>query len=286
MEKAGRFKILRILNGYTQVGLSECVGTPHTSLVTYEAGKYTPREGVLKSFAEVLQCSPGYLLFGNPVISRAVWKLQPPHRPQHLKNYIKDIESLFPQFCIENGLMVALWFEFPDTNVFVLGTKGMTLDCMLISSDPEVTDSLILAMKKIDVVRMPLIHCAFESGFTWDALEVLTTEKTKQQINIYALQQAYEKYYLKKNSDKIEINRIALNKIFMCFEQELWRYEIPVDTQIEGEIGRFFVEKCSELAPIHESKLKTFQIMREVRKKFETLGCHKKSEASSSGFKE
>jgi len=105
MDKSARLKILRILCGYTQDSLAAEIGVPRSALSIWESGKkYGPAEESVPKLAKAMRVSPGYLLFGEPMISECVWRPVVPKRKNHIQSMVHDLIELLPGFLEENGM--------------------------------------------------------------------------------------------------------------------------------------------------------------------------------------
>jgi transcriptional regulator with XRE-family HTH domain len=122
MEKQKRFKMLRILNGYSQNDIGELLQVPRSSISIWEVGKHGPGTDAVRRLAEILRVDPGYLTYGSPPISHSVWIPLVPTRSDHVKAQSKEITAILPSFLIENSLQEVQLYNLADLGaVFLLG---------------------------------------------------------------------------------------------------------------------------------------------------------------------
>lgn len=121
MNLSDRFKILRLLNGYTQTDLARKANLPQSSVANWENGKYGPGGDTGISLATILGVHPGYLFHGKPQIASAVWFPTSPKRKQHLQAMTKDIYELLPQLLTENKIGAFTPAKLKDGQAFLLG---------------------------------------------------------------------------------------------------------------------------------------------------------------------
>ena len=125
METAGRIKILRMLNGFTQEAVAATLGAPRPSVVVWESGKHPPAQQYVIRLAELVGVEPGYILFGRPQISCAALIPSSPGRPQNYAPYLRDISALFPSFLEENELDSIRYSRLGDGGtMYLLGRKN------------------------------------------------------------------------------------------------------------------------------------------------------------------
>ena len=120
MDTAGRIKILRLLNGYTQEAIAALIGISRPSIVVWESGKHPPSPEYVIRLAGLIGVEPGYISYGSPLVSCSAWIPAPPDRAQNLSLYLRDITSLFPELLDENRL---------DTARFANSETGVQCSC-------------------------------------------------------------------------------------------------------------------------------------------------------------
>lgn len=132
MEKPDRFKLMRILAGFTQEGLAAAGGLSRASLTLWEKGSYNPSQTALSKLSETLDVEPAYLMFGKPPCGPAYWVPIGSERPKHLNTMIEDIKNLVPQFIRENGFDRAVVADLLDGGkAYVLGHRDQR-NCLLL----------------------------------------------------------------------------------------------------------------------------------------------------------
>lgn len=141
-----RIKCLRILSGLSQEQLADIAGVNRSSVVSWERGAYGPSSAAVETVASVLLCPPGYILFGSPVISTAMWQLCPPRAKKYIEAYRSDLQRLIPPFVQESGFCRAWEIVHPCGGRAFLFDRDGRCGCQL-----RVPAGLL------DVVR-PVLH--------------------------------------------------------------------------------------------------------------------------------
>lgn len=296
MDKSGRLKILRILNGYTQDGLATLIDVPRSALSIWESGKkYGPAEESVPKLGNALNVTPGYLTFGYPQISNAVWIPQVPGRPHHLKALHTEISSLFPLFLAENNFNAVIPGELGDGGfAFLIGHDSAASEVEHSISSREFVEqrrkelsfsSLLLAGKQL----VDSFKSAFKASNArmFGELMLLDSSIDTFDANVLHRMALREIYFTcnvneicrqlseirKRNEIKVVTSHPGLNYIFRAFMEEVKQYKIS--DKALPEISRFFVAKCDELGYLPESKIDVISLMIDVRKMLESLGCER-----------
>ncbi|KAB0668998.1 helix-turn-helix transcriptional regulator [Oryzomonas sagensis] len=148
MDKKKRFKLLRVLNGYSQNDVGELLQVPRSSISIWEVGKHGPGTDAVIKLADILHVDPGYLTYGKPPISHAVWIPLVPTRSDHIKTLSKEITSLLPSFLNENLLQEVHVYQLSDLGaVFLLGANKKHL----IIADRQLVDGFINGFKQTEI---------------------------------------------------------------------------------------------------------------------------------------
>jgi transcriptional regulator with XRE-family HTH domain len=133
MDRGHRLKILRMLCGQSQDALAKELRLSQGNVATWERKGMFPRDSeIAKKLAELLQAPVGYLAFGEPHINSAVWEPLPPQSPRHLKSYLSDVKSLFPEFCLENKIEIGAYYSAENGKIAFLGQEGKSFSYLLI----------------------------------------------------------------------------------------------------------------------------------------------------------
>jgi transcriptional regulator with XRE-family HTH domain len=266
MDTAGRIKILRLLNGYTQEAIAALLGISRPSIVVWESGKHPPSPEYVIRLAELVGVEPGYISYGSPLISCCAWIPAPPDRAQNLSPYLRDIASLFPDLLDENGLDAARFSKLGDGGTMFLLGRGREYSCLML-----VRESLSDSFKKIFEGRNAMEMGSFDrvtiGNFGEDELSFIAKHAADFSINLDGIWKA-----LIKARPGGRVKEDALNILFTAFSIVTQQYEITVEDQLE--LSNFFTEKYRALPPLHN--LSAGNLQGEVRKFLESLGCQRR----------
>jgi transcriptional regulator with XRE-family HTH domain len=223
-----------MLCGQSQDVLAKNLGLSQGNVATWERKGMFPRDPeIAKRLAELLQAPVGYLAFGDPLINCAVWAPQPPQSPRHLKSYIAEIKSLFPEFCIENQIEFCTYFSAENGKIIFLGQAGKPFSYLLITK-PVVAECFLEAMggAKIEeiegLVGYPPLTIFFDK-FDLEQLEIYVRicEVKGYSIDTQAIGAALVKTRMLQYG-KIDIPH-SLENTFNIFFSELKKYDVPKD---------------------------------------------------------
>lgn len=232
MDRGDRLKILRMLCGQSQDGLAKTLGLSQGNVATWERKDMFPRDPeIAKRLADALQAPVGYLAFGDPLVSFAVWEPQPPQSPRHLKSYISEIRSLLPGFLLENEIESGAYYSAENGKIFLLGQEGRPFSYLL-NVKSVIAECIIEAMEgiKIDEVEgpagYPLLTIFFDE-FDLDQLEIYVRffEVKDYSIDTQAIGAVLLK--LRKSLDGKTIIPHSIENAFRIFHRVLQEYDVP-----------------------------------------------------------
>jgi transcriptional regulator with XRE-family HTH domain len=232
MDRGDRLKILRMLCGQSQDGLAKNLGLSQGNVATWERKDMFPRgPEIAKRLAEALQAPVGYLAFGDPLVSFAVWEPQPPQSPRHLKSYISEIKSLLPDYLVENGIELGAYYSAENGKIFLLGQEGKSFSYLLIVKS-VIAECIIEAMGGIKVheveglVGYPPLTIFFDE-FDLEQLEIFARffEVKGYSIDRQAIGAALLK--LKKSGNGKTIVPHSIENAFRIFHRVLQEYDVP-----------------------------------------------------------
>jgi transcriptional regulator with XRE-family HTH domain len=234
MDRGNRLKILRILCGQSQDVLSRNLGLSQGNVATWERKGMFPRDPeIAKKLAELLQAPVGYLAFGDPLIDCAVWEPQPPQSPRHLKSYITEIRSLFPEFCMENQIEICAYYSAENGKIIFLGQAGKPLSYLLLTK-PVIAECFLEAIGGARVEEIEGIAgypplTIFFDRFDLEQLEtyIRFLEVKGYSIDTQAIGAALVKTRMSQNWG-IDIPH-SLENTFNIFFSELKKYDVPKD---------------------------------------------------------
>jgi transcriptional regulator with XRE-family HTH domain len=267
MDPAGRIKILRILNGFTQDAIAALLGTSRPSIVVWESGKHPPSTEYVIRLAEMVGVEPGYISYGSPQISCCAWIPVPPDRPQNFSRYIREIKLLFPSLLDENGLNAVRFSKLGDGSAMFLLGRDKDFSCLLLVKE-SLVDCFITIFKKRDAVQMGPFERVTIDKFGEDELTFIARFAAIDfRVNLdgiwNALVKARPGARLKDDALKL------LKSAFHIVEQE---YDIPCDDI--WKVSEFFADKHKRLPPKHN--ISEAALEGEVRRFLESLGCRRK----------
>jgi transcriptional regulator with XRE-family HTH domain len=265
MDTAGRIKILRLLNGYTQEAIAALLGTSRPSIVVWESGKHPPSSEYVIRLADLVGVEPGYISYGSPRVSCCAWIPTPPDRAQNLSPYLRDIASLFPEFLDENGLDAARFSKLGDGGTMFLLGREREFSCLML-----VRESLSASFIKFSQVRNVIEMGSFDrvtvESFGEDELTFIAKHAADFSVNLDGIWKA-----LVKARPGGRAKEDALNILFTAFSIVMQQYKITAEDQLK--LSNFFTEKYRALPPLH--KLSAGNLQGEVRKFLESLGCQR-----------
>lgn len=282
MEKHDRIKILRILNGYNQETISALVGVMRTAYSVWESGKYGPAEESVPSLSDALCVAPGYLLFGYPPVTSAVWNPKVPPRPQHVEKLINDIKSLLPLFLEENKFNAIIPAELSDGCVFLIGRdsregeesvgearKKICFSCLLLC-DARLVDAFKAAFEMSGVKmfgEMMVLDASLES-FNAEHLDRICLKGMYWSYDAENLSKAL---LLAKDRGGARGRFPGLNFVARAFFEEVRRFIVP--EKKVPLLTEYFESRCDELAHLPTSKINILKLSDDVRSKLKELGC-------------
>ena len=289
MEKNERLKIIRILNGYTQEGLAKLIDLPRSALSIWEGGKYGPAEDSVPKLASILQVDPGYLLFGYPDISPAVWIPQAPVRPQHLKSLISDVYSLFPLFLTENHFNVVIPCELADGGgVFLIGRDAgkerpkIITSCLLLA-DKRLVDSFKVAFRAAD---MRINNNDLQLKNTIDAVSIDEISTIIRWLNIKCdfdklSDKLAEVRNRKIKGDADSSSAISFRSLHLIFRSILYETRnYKLSDEVLTKLADMFISMSRSLGHKAADSIDSTDVMAETRNTLVSLGCEQKIEIS------
>jgi transcriptional regulator with XRE-family HTH domain len=266
MDTAGRIKILRLLNGYTQEAIAALLGISRPSIVVWESGKHPPSPEYVIRLAELVGVEPGYISYGSPHVSCGVWIPAPPDRAQNLSPYLRDIASLFPDLLDENGLDTARFSKLGDGSTMFLLGRERELSCLMLVRE-SLSDCFIKIFDGRNAVEMGSFERVTIESFGEDELTYIARHTADFSINLDGIWNA-----LVKARPGGRLKEDALNILFTAFSMVMQQYEITDEDQLK--LSNFFSEKYSRLPPLHN--ISSGNLQGEVRIFLESLGCRKR----------
>jgi|GEM_PF-5405807 len=133
MKKNDRLKILRILSGLTQDDLAAAACVPRSSIGVWESTKYGPSHTAVPKLADVLNVTPGFLAFGYPAISSAIWVPHLPERPDHIVSQTKTIKTLLPLFLGEISISSIATTSLSDEEILCFLGNGKAFQYLIVA---------------------------------------------------------------------------------------------------------------------------------------------------------
>lgn len=261
MENKDRVKILRILAGYTQPGLSLAANIPKASLGAIEMGLYNAVGEKGAAIAEALGVTFNYLYQGTPYVDEhrpLVWTPQPAARAQHLQSQKNEISFLFPKFLTENKFVAVIAAELSNGFAFLLGRETTdskhkyAYNCLVLA-ERRLADSFKTALKTADVKGyqglgdiLSMVDRSIETISVNDIFERLLLKGRYCDCNIESLAKALEAARMRlaeKESGKHVALPPGLEYIFRNFLEAL----IPsIKSPVALGLTSFFLRKCEE----------------------------------------
>ncbi len=168
MDTAGRIKILRMLNGYTQEAIAALIGISRPSVVIWESGKHPPAPEFVIRISTLVGVEPGYISYGSPRISGGAWIPTPPERPQNFSSFIRDMETLFPTLLDENGFSAARFSRLGDGGIMFLIGRGNEYSSLLLARE-SLADCFVRIFDRRDAVEMGSFEKVTVDSFGEDA---------------------------------------------------------------------------------------------------------------------
>lgn len=148
MERNERLTILRMLNGLTQELLSSKSGLPRGSIGTWEKGNYAPSHEAAPRLADALNVPVGYLMYGSPPLSSAVWQPVVP-ASRHFPLFAKELVKNIPALCKENEITRYASYQGDDGKIIFLG-KGDRPFSFLLLQKAELDGCISTALKPLE----------------------------------------------------------------------------------------------------------------------------------------
>jgi len=266
MDTAGRIKILRLLNGYTQEAVAALLGISRPSIVVWESGKHPPAPEFVIRLAELVGVEPGYISYGSPQISCSAWIPAPPDRPQNLSSYLRDIASLFPALLDENGMNVARYSRLGDGGAMFMLGREKELSCLLLAKS-SLTECFVRIFDERNAVEMGSFDRVTIESFGEDELTFIARHAADFSINLEGIWNA-----LVKARPGARIKENALSILFASFSVVMQQYEIVGDELMK--VSGFFTENFKRLPPLQN--ISSGALQTEVKKYLESLGCRRR----------
>ena len=266
MDTAGRIKILRLLNGYTQEEIAALLGTSRPSIVVWESGKHPPSSEYVIRLAELVGVEPGYISYGSPLISCCAWIPAPPDRAQNLSPYLRDFASLFPEFLDENGLDAARFSRLGDGGTMFLLGSGREYSCLMLVRE-SFSERFVKTLHGRGAVEMGSFDRVTVENFGEDELTFIAKHAADFSVNLDGIWKA-----LVKSRPGGRVKEDTLNILFTAFGIVMQQYKITAEDQLK--LSNFFTEKYRGLPPLHN--LSAGNLQGEVRKFLESLGCQRR----------
>lgn len=234
MKPGARIKILRILSGFTQEKLAELAGVNRASLVSWERGDYNPSVPAAESLGKVLQCPPGYFLFGNPSIDSAAWEPTPPKINKYVKAYLQDLVSLFPSFCSENHVAVCAYYSADNGILLFLGKSDSPLKFLLFLK-PYFFDSLLKMLNGLEIKEItglkgsPPNSLGFLESETIESLSLYFrfAQSEGLSINIDGISRSFLSAKRIRGAKTEEDTKSLIRNAFLHFHNVLSEFEEP-----------------------------------------------------------
>jgi transcriptional regulator with XRE-family HTH domain len=266
MDTAGRIKILRLLNGFTQEAIAALIGISRPSIVVWESGKHPPSPEYVIRLAGLIGVEPGYISYGSPLVSCGVWIPAPPDRAQNISLYMRDIASLFPQLLDENRLDTARFSKLGDGSTMFLLGRERELSCLMLVRE-SLSDSFIKIFAERNAVEMGSFDRVTFESFGEDELTFIVSHAADFSVNLDGIWKA-----LVKARPGGRVKEDALNILFTAFSVVMQQYEITGEDQLK--LSNFFTEKFRGLPPLHN--ISAGVIQSEVRDYLESLCCRRR----------
>jgi transcriptional regulator with XRE-family HTH domain len=263
MDTAGRIKILRMLNGYTQEAIAALIGISRPSVVIWESGKHPPAPEFVIRISTLVGVEPGYISYGSPRISGGAWIPTPPERPQNFSSFIRDMETLFPTLLDENGFSAARFSRLGDGGIMFLIGRGNEYSSLLLARE-SLADCFVRIFDRRDAVEMGSFEKVTVDSFGEDELSFIVRHAADFRIDYDGIWQA-----LAKARPGGRIKEDTLFILFTSFAIVMGEYEISGDDLMK--LSNFFVEKYRGLPPLQ--KVSSGEIQTEIRALLESLGC-------------
>ena len=266
MDTAGRIKILRLLNGYTQEAIAALLGTSRPSIVVWESGKHPPSPEYVIRLAEMVGVEPGYISYGSPLISCCAWIPAPPDRPQNLSSYIRDMKILFPALLDENRLNACRFSRLGDGGIMILIGRGNEFSSLLLARE-SLADCFVSTFDGLNTVEMGNFERVTVDSFGEDELSFIARHAADFSIDHSGIWHA-----LVKARPGARVKDDVLNILFTSFSFALQEYRVDSDAIME--LGELFARKYRTLPPA--GKISSAAIQTEVRDFLEMLGYRKR----------
>ena len=263
MDTAGRIKILRLLNGYTQEAIAALIGISRPSIVVWESGKHPPSPEYVIRLAGLIGVEPGYISYGSPLVSCSAWIPAPPDRAQNLSLYLRDITSLFPELLDENRLDTARFSKLGDGSTMFLLGREREVSCLMLVRE-SLSDCFINIFAGRNTVEMGSFDRVTIESFGEDELTFIASHAADFSVNLDGIWKA-----LVKARPGGRVKEDALIILFTAFSVVMQQYEISDEEQLK--LSNFIAEKYRSLPPLHN--ISSGALQGEVRKFLESLGC-------------
>lgn len=277
MERYERLKILRILSGLTQEGLSQLSGLPRGSISIWERGDHAPGHEAVPTLSKFLGCHPGYLMYGSPRLDGSFWEPSVPSA-RHTPMFTKELDKLFPSFCAENGFNACASFTFTDDSMaFFLGSKDKGLNSVLLV-DYKITGPFLKVMKGLECVKIdaPKNYRLEEKNvkdLTEDDLSLIA-HYSSLKIDIIAICRA--RFASKELRGSEVSNPNALKAAFLAFCPTLQEYDVP-RPDLWHVIEELFEMTYQSIRRLPTKNFTVDADLKEkVSKQLEKIGCKKR----------
>jgi transcriptional regulator with XRE-family HTH domain len=267
MDTAGRIKILRLLNGYTQEAIAALLGISRPSIVVWESGKHPPSPEFVIRLAKLVGVEPGYISYGSPLLSCCAWIPAPPDRAQNLSPYLRDFSSLFPELLDENGLDAARFSKLGDGSTMFLLGRQREYSCLMLVSE-SLSDSFVKILEGRNTVEIGSFDRVTIGNFGEDELTFIASHAANFSVNLDGIWKA-----LVKARPGGRVKEDALIILFTAFSMVMQQYEISEEEQLK--LSNFFVEKYRSLPPLQN--ISGGVIQSEVRNFLESLRCPRRN---------
>ena len=265
MDTAGRIKILRLLNGYTQEAIAALIGISRPSIVVWESGKHPPSPEYVIRLAGLIGVEPGYISYGSPLVSCSAWIPAPPDRAQNLSLYLRDITSLFPELLDENRLDTARFSKLGDGSTMFLLGREREVSCLMLVRE-SLSDCFINIFAGRNTVEMGSFDRVTIESFGEDELTFIASHAADFRIDLDGIWQA-----LAKARPGARVKEDALYILFTSFSTVMQEYSVDSDDIMK--LGGFFAGKYRTLPSLQ--RISSGAIQTEVREFLESLGCRR-----------
>lgn len=135
-QRSSRFKILRMLNGYTMASLAHALRLTPGSLSSFEAGVISRDEDLLDRICELLQVPIATYLYGKQESLKGVlWRPIVPERGSHQAKFYDDFTSHFADLAVTTGnsCLNIVWFLQDGGRAFWLGEAPGSVENLLLA---------------------------------------------------------------------------------------------------------------------------------------------------------